>query len=302
MRRLPVLGLVMAVLVLVAAACGDDGGGEAAEATSTTAAAVQESVEPYFEALSPEAFATPDPAAWEAAQQCAAPGSHAETYAVIVAEMNTGSFFYTGLVLGPTVAVTGEAVAECFPDPADLYGFGEPPPPPSEPAEPGEPYGGERCFDIGDTTVDEDGLLAGFTVDGNELSERLALSGTPVESDGVSFTLIGGYQDGLGTLDVVVEVANNAESPFVLPQLHQGLYVDPDGKQIDSTGYSVEPASLEDPPPESLGHPIQPGATATVVEVFPSAAPGGTYTVGGTLDDGTDTEVTVDIPIALTES
>jgi len=294
MRRLRVLGVVVA-LVLVAAGCSDDGGGEAAGDTSTTTVAVQDSVEAYFDAL-----ATSNPSEMQmAAEQYAAPGSHAETYALTLAQMNQDTV-YTGLVITPTVTVTGEAVAECFPDPADITGFGsEPPPPPSEPAEPGEPYGGERCFDIGDTTVDEDGLLTGFTVDGNELTERLALGGEPVESEGVSFTLIGGYQDALGTLNVVVEVTNTTGSEFVF-RSSRGLYVNPEGEQIDSIGFAGVGAFS---PGEAgnLSYTMPAEDTVVTIEAFPSAAPGGTLTYGGTLDDGNDTEVTVDIPIALTE-
>lgn len=287
---------VALVLVLAAVSCGDDSG-EAGDATTTTAGVV-DSVEAYFEAL-----ANPDSDQMVVAEQYAAPGSHADGYAVTIAEMYPADgYSWVGLFLPPSVSVTGEAAAECFPDPVDLYGWGsEPPPPPSEPAEPGEPFGGERCFDIDDTDVDDDGLLTGFTVDGNELIERLAPGGEPIESERVSFTLIGGYQDGIGTLHVVVEIANNSESRFI-HQENRDPYVDPDGKQIDEIGFArVATASYDPATDHSLTTVTGPGVTDTVIAEFPSAAPGGTFTYGGALDDGKNTEVTVDIPITLVD-
>lgn len=262
---------VLAALVAVALALGGCSGGDSVDTSTDDSAPTGEqstTTEPaatggegavdYLEAL-----ASYSPTEAEQMLDLAEPGTFAHDYAthqVATIRALADSGLTTGLEGAVTVSASGDEIEVCDPE--------------------------NECNDYGDFETDPDSdLLTDFTIDGNDLDDRLVLGdGAAVSQAGIDYTLISAYVAATsGALFVALDVTNNTDFPFD-PSVYSATYVGADGRQI-SAADGAGPTTL------------QPGATATVVGIFDGADLGGAVQLEGFLDDPNFTITNHEIPV-----
>ena len=126
----------------------------------------------------------------------------------------------------------------------------------------------DPCSDFADFTTDPtSNLLTGFSVNGHAISERLIAGGATSAAGGAQFTLVVGYRSlQAGELALIIQVANGPDKVTVYGD--SATYTGADGQQVRSK--------------EGLGpFDVQPSATATLMIIFPDAAPGGRLVLEG---------------------
>lgn len=245
-RRAAVTGAVV-MLVLIAGGCG--GSDDAADTTSTTVA-VATTVDPaavgvaeqYLEALTAD-----DGPDVDTMTELSAPGSVAEKYAVHTAALADLQAAAGEPASGGEVRVEGDTVI------ATLVGSG----------------GATVDTTWSDFTLDDDGLLVDFTINGVALDDRLVVGGASDTVDGVTISVVSAFE--LVTNDspvVILQIDNGGDGPY---RLRGASYEAPDGATVTST------------PDEGRGLVVGAGASNRVLLVFATAPFGGTLTLDGTL-------------------
>lgn len=249
------------VVALVAAGCSSDGGGGDDAAGSTTdPSGTPTTVDPaavdvarrYLEALT--AAGGPD---LEAMTAVSAPDSVAERYAVhtaAVAEVQAASGEAAG---GGEVRVDGDTVI------ATLVGSS----------------GSSIDTTWADFTLDDEGRLVDFTIDGTPLGDRLLVGGASDTVADVTISVASAFE--LISNDspvVVLDVDNGASGPY---RLRGATYEAPDGTSVSSS-------------PDGRGLLVHAGTTSRALLVFATAPFGGSLTLSGVVGG---TTVTHDLPL-----
>lgn len=138
------------------------------------------------------------------------------------------------------------------------------------------------CVSYSDISLDPNGLVATFSIDGQPLAGRVAGAGVPVEQDGVSVGVTSAYQTTAGDLLVVVEITSTTDVGIEL----FGFAAVLDGGETSG----VEASGAW-------------GATSVVgfasgrqLIAFPQSTPAGRLLVTGLRSDGVDVSFDVRIP------
>lgn len=251
MRRWAAVTGAMVGLALIAGGCGGSGDGEDEAAGSTTTAeaspttvdpAAVDVAEQYLRALT--AADGPDVDAMTA---LSAPDSVAENYAVHTAALAELQAAAGEPASGGEVRVEGDTVI------ATLVGSG----------------GATVDTTWADFTLDDDGLLVDFTINGVALDDRLVVGGASDTVDGVTISVVSAFE--LITNDspvVILEIDNGSDGRY---RLSGASYEAPDGATVTSS------------PDEGRGLVVPAGATNRALLVFATAPLGGTLTLDGTL-------------------
>ena len=239
-----------AVVVAVLATGGCSSGGEDAGGSTTTAdgAATATTVDPaavdvaeqYLEALT--ADGGPD---LEAMTALSAPDSVAENYAVHTAAVAEAQAASGEPTAGGEVRVEGDTVI------ATLLGSS----------------GATVDTTWADFTLDDDGLLVDFTIDGVALDDRLVVGGASDTVDDITIAVASAFE--LVTNDspvVIIEIDNGAGGAY---RLRGATYEAPDGTTVSSSS------------PAGRGLLVRAGATNRALLVFATAPFGGTLTLTG---------------------
>ena len=255
-----------AVLVVALAAGGCSGGGgdgdDAAGSTTTTAdeSGTAMTVDPaavdvarqYLEALT--ADGGPD---LDAMTAVSAADSVAEDYAVHTAALAELQAASGEPASGGEVRVDGDTVI------ATLVGSS----------------GSSIDTTWADFTLDDDGRLVGFTIDGTPLDDRLVIDGASDTVADVTVSVASAFE--LVTNDspvVILEVDNGAAGAY---RLRGAAYEAPDGTTVSSS-------------PAGRGLLVRAGATSRVLLVFATAPFGGTLALTGIVGGAT---VTHELPL-----
>jgi len=247
-KRRRAVGAVL-VLGLLVTGCGSGGGDDAAdEGSATTVTSVE--VDPdvmavageYLEALTDDSG--PDTVAMATAS---APGSVAERYATHLGALDAIQVASGEQREQASVTVDGGTATVTL-----------------------TPAGAEEGVDTtwADFTVDDEGRLDSFTINGVALDDRLIVGGDSDTTDGVEAALVSAFQ--LASSDrpvVIVEFDNGADGRY---RLSEAIYVAPDGTE----GSSV---------PGGRGLLVPAGEENRAALVFEAAPLGGTLTLVGTL-------------------
>lgn len=255
MRVLSGLGLLVALL---ASGCGSDGGGSSSDdSTATTTTVVDGAgLEVGREYL--EAVAADDGPDTDAMVALSVPGSVAEDYAAYlgaVADVQRAS----GEPLDQ-----GEVTVEDDQVLLRLEGQG----------------GAVVVTRWSDFTLDDQGRLVDFTIDGEALDERLVVDGASDTADGVTASVVAAFE--LVSNDspvVVVEIENAGDARF---RLVGARYEASDGTRVTSA-------------PSGGGLVVPPGATNRAALAFATAPFGGTVTLQGVV--GGETPVEMELPL-----
>lgn len=134
------------------------------------------------------------------------------------------------------------------------------------------------CVTFADFATDSAGLLAGFTINGRPVAERVVPGGQTASAGGLRFKLVGALQlTSANGLNVVMEATNGgqpttSDSRGLLVSWYDAAYVGPDGRQMTVTQW-VGPRDL------------RPNATAPYGLYFEGAKPGGTVHINGWKDN-----------------
>ncbi|MCB1004201.1 MAG: hypothetical protein KDB35_08440 [Acidimicrobiales bacterium] len=262
MRTARVRAAVAVVAVVVAAAgCGGgddaapaDGPGAAEATTPVAGARASHFLSDYLAAMA--ADGGPDT---DAMAELTAPGSVAERYArhlgaVADVQRAAGEPAEQG-----TATVEGDGVLLRL-----------------EPAGGGDPV--ELTW--ADFTLDEDGRLVDFTIDGETLDDRLVVDGASDTVDGVTATVTSAFE--LVSNDsplVVVEIDNGGAGRL---RLVGADYEAPDGRVLTTS-------------PSDRGLVVPRGATNRVILAFARAPFGGTVTLHAVV--GGDAPLDIDLPL-----
>lgn len=246
-------GVAGAVLVVALTAGGcSSGGGDADDAagSTTTAEASTTTVDPaavdvaeqYLEALT--AADGPDVDAMTA---LSAPDSVAENYAVHTAALAELQAAAGEPVGGGEVRVEGDTVI------ATLVGSG----------------GATVDTTWADFTLDDNGLLVDFTINGVALDDRLVVDGASDTVDDVTIAVVSAFE--LVTNDspvVILEIDNGGAGPY---RLRGASYEAPDGTTVTSS------------PDEGRGLVVPAGGTNRALLIFAPAPFAGTLTLEGAI-------------------
>ena len=261
-RRAAVSGAVV-VLVLIAGGCGgsdDDGGDDAGDRTSSTVA-VATTVDPaavgvaeqYLEALTAD-----DGPDVETMTELSAPDSVAERYAVHTAALAELQAAAGEPASGGEVRVEGDTVI------ATLVGSG----------------GATVDTTWADFTLDDDGLLVDFTINGTALDDRLVVDGASDTVDDVTIAVVSAFE--LVTNDspvIILEIENGSDGPY---RLRGASYEAPDGATVTSN------------PDQGRGLVVPAGGVNRVLLIFAPAPFSGTLTLDGALSGA---PVTHELPL-----
>ena len=264
MKKSAIAAMLAVAIISGLTACGSDGvdtqqdtsadDTQPPETTTTSPNSPDDAAMTYF-----EAFATATIRDNDEMIGAAADGSMAEDYAIVQTAL--GSASTSQVPADQTMTVDGDEITLCD-DPEDE----------------------QTCATYADIEV-ADNKVTDFTINGEDPRPHLSVGGDPVAVNGVTYTLVGGYETitSGGILYVAYKVQNGTTAALSSNN-YSAVYVDAASQQFTATNASG--------PTE-----VQPGAEATMLVIFDGPELGGRVITSDSLDDENYTSVEATIPV-----